>query len=278
MQFHRHDPVEQERIAMKMKKLLDGYLESPLSGIAPWVLMSVLSAPGRFEEAVCFALGLALLTTWLSRHRGRPVHALDIFGLLFFVVLAAVGLLASDHIISWLELWAGELTNAALALFVLATLLFRKPFTLPYAKEQTPEEFWGSPVFVKANYVISTVWAAAFLFSTGVGLIGDAVLHDANNFWTGWVLQLAAIFFAVAFTEYYPDRAGAEDAAARGEFEQGPSTLKLFEWVPTFILIAGIFGWVTDALPDAVGIGMVVVGIAASAVVGKLSPRTRKAA
>jgi hypothetical protein len=260
-----------------MTKVLDGYLKSPLSGIAPWVLMSVLSSPGRFEQAVCFALGLALLTMWLGHRRGIAIHALEVFGALFFVALAIVGLVASDGAIGWMELWAGELTNVALALFVMATIIVRRPFTLPYAKEQAPEEYWDTPLFVKINYVVSAVWAGAFVFAATVGFIGDALLHDANNFWTGWVLQLAGIFFAIAFTEFYPDYAGAKDAAGRGEPESAPSVAKLFDWLPTFVMVAGIFGWVTDALPDAVGIGMIVVGIVGNVVMSKLFPTPKEA-
>ncbi|BBZ01160.1 hypothetical protein MCHIJ_05970 [Mycolicibacterium chitae] len=255
-----------------MIRFLDGYLRSPLSGIAPWILMSVLSSPGRFEEAVCSALGLTLLTMWLGKRRGISIHALEVFGALFFAVLAVVGLFASDGAIRWMEMWAGELTNLCLALFVIATLIVRKPFTLPYAKEQAPEEYWGTPVFLRINYVISAVWAAAFTFSAIIGTVGVLALHNPDDFWTGWVLQLAAIFFAVAFTEFYPDYASAKEAAARGESEPAPSVLTLFDWAPMFVLIAGIFGWVTDALPDAVGIAMIVVGVIANALVSKLAP------
>jgi len=261
-----------------MTKFLDGYLASPLSGIVPWILMSVLSSPGRFEEAVCFALGLTLLTLWLGTRRGIAIHALEIFGAVFFAVLAVVGLIASDGVIQWMEIWAGEITNVSLALFVVTTLILRKPFTLPYAKEQAPEEYWESPVFLKINYVISSVWAGAFTFSAVIGLIGDATLNDPDNFWTGWVLQLAAIFFAVAFTEFYPDYAAAKDAATRGESEPMPSIATLIDWIPTFVLVAGIFGWVTDALPDAVGIAMIAIGVVGNVLIGRVFPATEKTA
>jgi hypothetical protein len=256
----------------KTASFIDGYLNSPLSGVAPWVLFSVLSTPGRFEIAVCWALGLSLLTTWTASRRGIPVYALDVLGVTFFAILAVVGLVATHGMITFLELWAGELTNIALALFAIATIVVRRPFTLPYAKEQVSEEHWDTSLFLRINYLISAVWAAAFTFSAVVGLIGDAVLRDSNNFWTGWVLQLAALFFAVAYTEFYPDYAGAKEAATRGEHETVPSVIKLFDWLPMFILIAGIFGWVTDALPDAVGIAMIVLGIVGSAVVRKFVP------
>ncbi|MBU8827577.1 hypothetical protein [Mycolicibacterium goodii] len=258
-----------------MTKFLDGYLESPLSGIAPWVVMAVLSTPGHFEQAVCAALGLTLLTMWISRRRGGTLHALDLYGAGFFVILAVIGLIVSPDAVRWLQEWAGEISNIALALFVIATIVARRPFTLPYAKEQTPQEHWDGPLFLRVNYLISAVWAGAFTVSAIVGFIGNAVLHDPDNFWTGWVLQLASIFFAVAFTGWYPDRAAAlaEQAGEPSETTTTTTTVaQLFDWLPMFVLIAGIFGWVTDAIPDAAGIAMIVLGIAGNALAGRVIP------
>jgi hypothetical protein len=255
---------------------LNGYLESPFSGIVPWVVLSVLSTPGRFEQAVCFALGLTLMTMWVGSRRGIPVYALDVFGAAFFVALGVLGLLASPGMIRFLETWAGDLSNIVLALFVVTTILLRKPFTLPYAKETTPEEFWGTQLFLHINYAISWIWVGVFAFSAAVGLFGDAVLHDANNFWTGWVLPIAAIFFAAAFSEFYPAYAGAREAATRGEVEESPSVVKLAEWAPMFVVVVGIFGWLTHALPDATGIGIIGIGVIGSVLISKFATLDRK--
>ncbi|CAN5391867.1 hypothetical protein BH10ACT9_BH10ACT9_38240 [soil metagenome] len=246
-----------------MTKFLDAYLKSPLSGIAPWILFSVLAGPGRFEVAVCVALALAVLTLRVSEQRKIGVYALDVLGVVFFLILAVAGLVFNDNTIGFLEVWAGELSNVVLAVFVIGTIVVRRPFTLAYAKKEAPEEYWDSALFRRINYVISGVWAGAFVFNAVMGFIGDAIIDDNDNFWTAWVLQLAAIFFAIAFTEYYPDKATGDKPT---------SALKLFEWVPMFVLIVGIFGWVTDALPDVAGIGMIVAGIIGNIVVGKLSP------
>jgi hypothetical protein len=244
-------------------KFIDGYVRSPFAGIAPWVLMGVVSGPGRFEEAASAALGLALLTLWVGSRRGVPVHALEVFTVVYFGILAVLGLVASDGTIDWLELWAGELSNIALAAFAIATLVIRRPFTLAYAKDTTPQEHWDSPLFLRINYAISAVWAGAFLFSAVVGAYGDAILKDNGNFWTAWILPLAAIIFAGSFTEFYPDR-------ATGESES--SWVRIFDWLPPFVLVAGIVGWVSDAVPDAVGIGLIVVGVVGSAAMRRLLP------
>ena len=255
--------------------LIDGYVRSPFAGIAPWVLMSVVSGPGRFEEAASAALGLALLTLWVGSRRGVPVHLLEVFGVVYFGVLAVLGLVAPDGTIRWLELWAGELSSIALAAFAVFTLLIRRPFTLAYAKDTSPREHWDSPLFLRINYVISVVWAGAFLFSAIVGAYGDAVLRDGDDFWTAWILPLAATIFAVSFTEFYPEYATAKFAQSAGEStEPPPSYARIFDWLPPFILVTGIVGWVSDAVPDAVGIALIVVGGIASAAMRRFVPAT----
>jgi hypothetical protein len=240
---------------------IDGYVKSPLAGIAPWVLVSIVSEPGRFEEAASAALGLTLLTLWVGWRRGVPVHTLEVFGAAFFAVLAVLGLVASDDVIGWLETWAGELSNIALACFAIVTLLIRRPFTMAYARDTTPSAHWDTPLFRTINYAISGVWAAAFAFSAVVGAVGDAVLHDGGGFWTAWILPLAGTLFAVQFTEFYPDYASAKFARAAGELGDHPASLiRLVDWLPPFILVTGIVGWVSDALPDAVGVALIAVG------------------
>src|SRR5690349_3176158 len=126
---------------------IDGFLKSPFAGIAPWALMSILSGPGRFELAVGAALGLSVLVMIVSRVRGFKIQVLEVFGAVVFAALAVVGLFAAEGVIDWLELWAGELVNLALAAFAWTTLLIGRPFTMSYAKETTPREYWDSPLF-----------------------------------------------------------------------------------------------------------------------------------
>lgn len=244
-------------------KLLDGYVRSPLAGLAPWILMAIVNGPGRFEEAASAALGLSLLTLWVGKRRGVPVHLLEAFTVAYFGLLAVSGLIASDSAIEWLQLWAGELSNIALAAFAIITLAIRRPFTLAYAKDTAPREYWDSPVFLRINYVISAVWAGSFLFSALLGAYADAVLHDNDNFWTAWILPIGAIVFAVSFTEFYPDHATGEGDA---------TWARAFDWLPPFVVVTGIVGWVSDALPDVPAVALIVIGVLGSAAMRKFFP------
>ncbi len=248
-------------------KLGNAYLRSPFSGIAPWIIMSLFSGPGTFEVSVLAAFALSLITFILSRRGGATFKLMEIFDLLFFAGFAIVGIVASATMVAWLETWAGEITNISLMAFVLITIVIRQPFTLQYAKEEADPQYWDSPIFMRISYTISWVWAAAFAWQSLMGWFGDSVLDNSNNFWTGWILQIAALVFAIAFTEYWPDHASAK---AQGETDVSPRGL--VAWIPTYVLVTGIAGLITNATTTLVGIVLIVVGVIGIAVLKQMSP------
>lgn len=236
-------------------RLRSAVLDSPLTGISPWIVMSLFSGPGRFEASVLAAMALSLVIFVLGRRRGSSVKLLEIFDLLFFVAFAVIGILASPATITWMEQWAGEITNIALTIYVLVTIAIRRPFTLGYAKESTEPRLWDSPGFLRINYQISLMWGAVFGFQTMVGLYGDAIQHTSDNFWTGWTLQLLATVFGVAFTEFWPDY-----AYSKAHGKPLPSKRPLLEWVPVFVIITGVAGLLTEAMNSVLGIALIIVG------------------
>ncbi len=241
--------------SFSFSKVLHAYADSPFSGILPWIVMSLFSGPGTFEASVCIALALSVFTLAITHRKGSKFKMMELFDVLFFVGFAIVGLVASAGVITWLELWAGEIVNIALVLFALFTIVIKRPFTMEYAKETTDPSVWKSPLFIHINYAITWVWAGAFAISAAVGIFGDLVLKNSNNFWTGWILQTAPMIFAIAFTEFYPD-----SAKAKFMNQPAPSLSPLVDWIPVFILITGIAGLVTDSVTTVVGVVLIVAG------------------
>lgn len=256
--------------------LLDAVLESPFGGLLPWITMALIAGPGRFEAAVSAAFAIALVLVVLRRKRGGGrIKGLESFDVVYFALFAIIGLFAQKALTEWLELWSGEIANFSLAAFVAGGLLLRRPFTLDYAKEQVEEQYWDSPDFRRVNFYISLVWGCSFLFSAVAGLVGNFVFHTANEFWTGWILQIGSIVFAVSFTEWFSTRAPAIAAAkAGGEAEPIPPLGRLFDWVPTFVIAIGVAGLVTDSTAVWFGVGAIVVGSAGASVFDKVVPKT----
>ncbi|MEI9864304.1 MAG: hypothetical protein WDN00_07060 [Limisphaerales bacterium] len=56
-------------------------------------------------------------------------------------------------------------------MIVLISMAIRCPFTLQYAREGTPETLWREPEFIRVNYVITAVWAAAFAVMVAADLV-----------------------------------------------------------------------------------------------------------
>ncbi|MEU2072542.1 hypothetical protein [Streptomyces sp. NPDC013489] len=194
-----------------------GLLENPVVGMAPWIVFSLLVGPGRFEIAVALALATTIVLVAAGRivNRGSSWKLLELADVVFFAVLAVVGILASEGTLHWLETYAGEVSNLALVLIAFGSMAFRTPFTLQYAREQVDPAYWHRPTFVRANYVITGAWGLAFLVAAVAGAYGDLVLHNPNNIWTGWIIQILAIMAALRFTDWYPEvvRARARYAA-----------------------------------------------------------------
>jgi carotenoid cleavage dioxygenase len=59
--------------------------------------------------------------------------------------------------------WATEhvflLSNSALAAIVIFSMLIGKPFTVQYAREQVAYQHWHKPLFMKINWILTSIWA-----------------------------------------------------------------------------------------------------------------------
>lgn len=256
------------------RSVIDALLNSVVAGMLPWIAHSVINGPGRFEEAAATSFGLSLLLFGAAhRHRDRKIKPLEVFDLVYFGALSIMGLVATGNVISWLGLWGGEMTNLALVVFAVGSIALRQPFTLAYAKERTPPEVWNSPVFLRISYRISTVWAASFCVSAVAGLIGDAVLKDSDNFWTGWILQIGANLFAIAFTEWYPPHAKARALQSVGKPTEPPAPVtELLTWLPAFVVAVGVAGIVTHSLSTTVALVIAGAGVIAWFAMRRVAP------
>jgi hypothetical protein len=241
--------------------LLDKVLANPLVGLSPWIVYSLVEGEGRLEVSAALALGTGFLILVLNWLRGSPPKMLEFADVTYFGVLAVVVAVASEGTRDWLELWGGETANVALLVIVLGSVLIRKPFTLPYAKEDTPEEYWDTPEFLRVNYLISWVWVAAFAIEAASGFYGDAVLDNSNNIWTGWIIQTLPLIIAAQFTIWYPARLEAMRNARTGSPDASMPTVGDFLATLTpWLIVIGILVLSLGGAPVVVGVVLIVIG------------------
>ena len=211
---------------MSVRTRLRELLSNPFTGFAPWIVMSVIEGPQRFELAAGLAFALALLAGALGALVGERPKLLDLAGIVFFAGLVVAGLLVDEHGLRWLERWSGELSNVAIALIAIFSIAIRMPFTIQYARETVPREHWSSPQFLHINYTITWVWTGAFLVTAIVGFLGDGPLDQPDNLWTNWIVQIAALILALRFTEWYPQATIAREEIAAGTRSDPPPSLR----------------------------------------------------
>lgn len=135
---------------------------------------------------------------------GRTPKLLELGSTMLFGSLALWAYVEGN---SWSILDVRLRIDAGLFLIVVLSLLLRRPFTLAYARERIPVELWTSPVFLRANDVISSAWAGAFLV---IGLADIAMVYAPSiPIWIGIVITLAVLAAAFVFTSWYPEHAKA---------------------------------------------------------------------
>ena len=241
--------------------MLDKILSNPLVGLSPWIVYSIVEGEDRLEIAAILALVTALTVVVLGVVRGSKPKALEFSDVAYFGILAVVIAFASQGTLDWLELWGGELANTALVVFVLGSIIIRRPFTLAYAKESAPPEEWDNPHFLRANYIITWAWAIAFGIEALSGLYGDAVLDDSNNIWTGWVIQTLPLIIAAQFTIWYPQRLEALGRQAQGESVRIPPIAEMYAQLAPWLTVIGAIVFITGDAPSWLGFVFIAFGV-----------------
>jgi len=160
-----------------------------------FVLMRLHSPVAGFAAA--FAVSAILCVH--ERVSGRTVKILEIGSLLLFGLLLAYTWLAGP---AWTVATVRLAVDAGLLAIVLVSLAIRRPFTLQYARETVPEQFWEMPTFMAANRAISGVWAGAFAALCAADALAEWV--PAVPIWVDVAGSVLAFVVAVWFSRWYP--------------------------------------------------------------------------
>ena len=172
-----------------------------------FVVVERIAGQGMSLTAAALVSGALLLRDWLSRH--RAVKVLEVGTFLLFGGLAAYAIVSGA---AWSVIGVRLRVDAGLLLVVLVSIVIRRPFTLPYAREEAPREVWNTPAFIKTNYIITAVWALAFAVMVGADLV---MLYLPNlPLKIGIGVTILAIVGAMRFTSWYTDQARAQAGRA----------------------------------------------------------------
>ena len=160
-----------------------------------FTLMRLVSPVAGLIGAFAASLLLCLHMRW----RGKSVKTLEIGSLILFGLLTAYTLLAAPR---WTVATVRLAVDGGLLAIVLVSLVIGRPFTLQYARERVPQQFWATPLFMTTNRAITAVWAVAFAVLVAADAAAEYV--PALPLWVDVAVSIAAFVGAVWFTRWYP--------------------------------------------------------------------------
>ena len=167
--------------------------------LAPYGAFAFLMLVTSGAISLFAAASVCLAVIALDAVRGRSVKILGAGSAVVFVgvggYLVGINPSLSQSAVKFL-------VDTGMFVVAAGSMLVRRPFTLQYAVEAVPAETAGMPGFLRANYVITSVWTAAMLLM----MLGNvAMLYIPGlPIWTGLAIAFAARNSAVYFTKWYP--------------------------------------------------------------------------
>lgn len=172
-----------------------------LLGFLPFIVFALLTSLS-VSVAIWVAFALAFCLAIRDFAATKTIRVLDGGGMILFGALALV----AGFIAPSLSMQGSRfIIDVGLFLIALASLVMRSPFTMEYAREQVAQQLWDNPRFIRANYVITAVWALAF----AVMAVADAVATFTKHFPLSLDIAagLGALTVAILATARHPQLA-----------------------------------------------------------------------
>ena len=184
-----------------------GRLMGMILAFLPWIIFGLLS-----HHHFMLALGLSLVasTVQVVLHWRNP-KILEQVSLGFFL-FALVAL----FVFHWQTLahHMGLAVHLLLAGVAWGSLAVGVPFTVQYAREEVPEQFWSTPSFLRTNQWITAVWGVDFLCQAAV-MEYQAAYGGVLPSILGSTLTVLCVSFTFWFPKYRRRLAAQAAEAAR---------------------------------------------------------------
>ncbi len=175
----------------------------------PWILFFALSKVGLPAPGVFAGFLFALYLPVTDTARGRSVKLVDWTTLAFFAIAgASVAVGGSTVLLFWK--YCMVLVWSMFAVMAWASILLGAPFTLQFARESTPSEFWPHPDFIRGCLILALVWA--IVFTLNVAIVAAAVGPLSPPLFAIF-LPMATTVGAMVFTARYKTAAQRNRAA-----------------------------------------------------------------
>jgi uncharacterized membrane protein len=173
---------------------------SILLGLSPFLTFFVLMRLATPGAGLVGALAVSSLLSLRMWWRSESVKILEVGSLILFGLLTGYTLLAAPR---WTVATVRLAVDGGLLAITLVSLAIDRPFTLQYARERVPQQYWGLPIFLSTNRIITGVWAVTFAIHVAADAAAEYV--SVIPIWLDVVVSIAAFVGAVVFSRRYPE-------------------------------------------------------------------------
>ena len=200
-----------------------------LFGFAPWIVYWVLVGNVPFTTAVVVALAIAVAAFVIGRATGRPGHTLETGSFVTFLVLTVLTLTLSE---SFIQRWMLPLSNTAIFVVALISMLIGMPFVREFAAAEQPADVVKTELFGRIARLLTWMWVATFAGMTvssvippiaqGLGGTQATILDTKTplSFLCYWVIPFSLLGMAALASRFLSDRmlAGIDDVVRETSF------------------------------------------------------------
>ncbi len=171
-------------------------------GFAPFIAFFVLMRLASPLAGLVAALVVSIISVARGWRRGESIKVLEIGSLALFGAAIVFTLIVHP---GWSVGGVRLVVDGGLTLIAAVSLAIGRPFTLQFAREQVPEQYWSAPQFMRANLLISGAWTLSFALAAACDAAATYV--PAVPLWIEIVLTLGGLAAAAWFTVWYRTRA-----------------------------------------------------------------------
>jgi len=184
-----------------------------LISFAPWLVLKILTSLPfsdpltRLKTALVIAMMICL---YQSR---KAVKGFIFWGSIGFFSFSFVTVVLMTNM--WVIGHLGLLSQLTMCAIAWGSILFRRPFTLDYAKQYVPPEFWTHPVFLRKNYLITGAWGCYFLL--GVAINEIRIYEPQISHFLLEALDIASMLAIILYTSHASRRKAAPASPGGGQ-------------------------------------------------------------
>jgi hypothetical protein len=162
--------------------------------LVPWVIFTVLVQHTSLKLGSLVALVAAVIIAVPGVRAGRP-KSLELGAVVTFIGFVIAAFAVDHHTATELARYARGIAAAGLAVIAFTSLLF-VPFTEQYAREQVPEQFWGTERFKAVNRRLTALWGLVFAAMVPFHIIAGALDRRGTNILFNWVVPILLVLWA----------------------------------------------------------------------------------